>query len=1074
MGTQELLWKLRIDTTDSEAQLKKSRQSIETYVAVVKSQFGSVDKALSSASAQISKMNLSNLTADYSKFSNALTNNSRNVRKSADDFLNLFDKVNGGTGYMTAAVREASRLGETFKVLSSAAVIADGPLGGIASRIRAMGTEANEANHIFGSTAGILVGTGLAAGAAAFGLFELIKKSAELGKSILETAEKSNFTTEAISGMRIPAEQTGLGLERLGAKLAGFNSSLGNAQLGQKAFIQAFKDMGVDIKQGVEPAFDQFLTKFKEMGPTSQRNALEAKIFKDRTGEMIPFLEKATVGLDAMKQRAQELGLSFSEDSARASRDFADRITLMKLGLEGFVNRVGQQLTPQVIASLNDIGHTLGQNQNSWSSWADFVSTQINRILIGARTLAQDVGRALDTMRTMGGFGGSVARAALGVGSGYVPASDAWQSVVKSFHSNADWLGARDAAREDPSLIWQPWKRPGSETAGAGEPRIHSGGGKAKKDTTAKDAFEAELVALKQAITDRESQYREETDRLKHEYNERLISFNEHIAAERAANDSRFNDVIDKINEEQTALDAALAHKVIKQAEYDKKNAELTSQTTKATAELHKEEGRLAEESYKRRLELAKEFRAAVEAAADDSAMRDKEQLRRLLDAKALDEIQYQRAVVAVNLSTNARKRRILDDEIKDLTQHIADVKKIRFEEAAVSETVLDALAAQKGKREAIEREGVKIVEDGTYAISISLQQRAALYVKLDTEAANSLRLRALQERRYELERLASTIGLNAKLIEELRKLAREEQQERHNRLMDEIAAREAEARAIDTGGEHKLEIEKRYNALRKQENDRFNNEKKQSDADTARDTALQGGAGGFLSGLQTGQLAKLEAGVQSFADVSKVAFSAVGVAVNGLAKGIGNLVQNWVLMGSQADISMKKLVATVLAGVAAQAATLAVFETALGIAALTPFGAIIYGTAAQHFAAAALFASIATAAAVVGRLAAGNDFQSTNKGTASQTSASNTGSQQQATPIREEWQQPARSPIVDIARRNAGGVDSAAVLSAIKEGLEGLVIRAKITRDPGSVAEMWIEEYNLNGRLRKTVLEDG
>jgi hypothetical protein len=108
--SQELVWKIRIDDSNSESVLKKSRQQIESYIGAINSQAAGVDKALGTANAQISKMSLSNLTADYSKFSNALTNNSRNVRKSADDFLNLFDKVNGGTGHIVAATREATRV----------------------------------------------------------------------------------------------------------------------------------------------------------------------------------------------------------------------------------------------------------------------------------------------------------------------------------------------------------------------------------------------------------------------------------------------------------------------------------------------------------------------------------------------------------------------------------------------------------------------------------------------------------------------------------------------------------------------------------------------------------------------------------------------------------------------------------------------------------------------------------------------------------------------------------------------------------------------------------------------------
>jgi len=103
--------------------------------------------------------------------------------------------------------------------------------------------------------------------------------------------------------------------------------------------------------------------------------------------------------------------------------------------------------------------------------------------------------------------------------------------------------------------------------------------------------------------------------------------------------------------------------------------------------------------------------------------------------------------------------------------------------------------------------------------------------------------------------------------------------------------------------------------------------------------------------------------------------------AVNSLAAGVGNLTQQWVLYGSVGPNAVRKMVASVLAGLAAQAAMQAVMELAYGFIALTPWGAALYGPASNHFIAAALFASVAAGSAIAGRLVAGNSFQSSNAG---------------------------------------------------------------------------------------------
>jgi len=99
------------------------------------------------------------------------------------------------------------------------------------------------------------------------------------------------------------------------------------------------------------------------------------------------------------------------------------------------------------------------------------------------------------------------------------------------------------------------------------------------------------------------------------------------------------------------------------------------------------------------------------------------------------------------------------------------------------------------------------------------------------------------------------------------------------------------------------------------------------------------------------------------------------GDLVKNLASGVGDLVQQWVLYGSVGPNAMKKMVASVLAGVSAQAAVMAVMELAYGIAALTPWGFALYGDPSKHFQSAALFGSIAVVAGVAGRAVAGNSF---------------------------------------------------------------------------------------------------
>jgi hypothetical protein len=136
------------------------------------------------------------------------------------------------------------------------------------------------------------------------------------------------------------------------------------------------------------------------------------------------------------------------------------------------------------------------------------------------------------------------------------------------------------------------------------------------------------------------------------------------------------------------------------------------------------------------------------------------------------------------------------------------------------------------------------------------------------------------------------------------------------------------------------------------------------------KEPAQKAGAGdgtGFLD-----QLYNATGRIQTMDDVlGQLGNTATGVFMQ-MGQGLGAMVDSWVMLGNQSDVSMKKMVAAVLGGVAAQAATLAIFHLAMGIAALTPWGAAMYGPAPLHFKAAAIWGAIAVGAALAGRAAAG------------------------------------------------------------------------------------------------------
>lgn len=180
------------------------------------------------------------------------------------------------------------------------------------------------------------------------------------------------------------------------------------------------------------------------------------------------------------------------------------------------------------------------------------------------------------------------------------------------------------------------------------------------------------------------------------------------------------------------------------------------------------------------------------------------------------------------------------------------------------------------------------------------------------------------------------------------------------------------------------------------------------------------------------------------------------------MAAGVGALVEAWVLYGELGPGAVRKMVAAVLAGVAAEAAVKAVFQLAEGFAMLF----INPGAAAAHFKAAALYGAVAVGAAVAGRAIAGDSFKDKGSGSSSSSGASRS-SGGDMTPISRQNEN------TFISGRNGVITEQRAMVSVL-EKIEakissmrpGDVVTAGAKQAPNAIASATVEGIKKNSAI--------
>ncbi|HEY6244542.1 MAG TPA: hypothetical protein VIX17_11370 [Pyrinomonadaceae bacterium] len=476
---------------------------------------------------------------------------------------------------------------------------------------------------------------------------------------------------------------------------------------------------------------------------------------------------------------------------------------------------------------------------------------------------------------------------------------------------------------------------------------------------------------------------------------------------------------------ERGDIDRATANKKIEEAE----SASLTAQKHLLAQKI---------EVYGKESDAARTLAAEIKELEEKQTSQQQEQADRRKEI-ALEETRRKAEIEDDAARSRLNVQRIQADARIALVRNEAEQGRLLYEAAAKQITLIQLtqldreIELEKSRKQNLAKlypkqdDRVKAEAELNNRIAELQAERTALLKAGDIEAAKERErdiqnlnayaeelIRIYQQiRRAEIEsnQLAIEILIlqharSKQILAARRELEVNEEKARHARIIDSIRAQRIENAESKRTTEEKLRVQEQLDHLEEEEYKRHQLELQKIDQETQNDKKRTGALGGFFGGLDSGQLAELTDGIKSFEDVAVVAFSAVGAAINGLANGVGNLVQNWVLMGSQADINTRKLVATVLAGVAAQSAVLAVFELAKGFASLffNPAEAV------AHFKAAALFGLLAVGTGLAGRAIAGNAFQqASGTGTSTGTSRSNAPSTNSTNP-----------QTTDVNRRNA------------------------------------------------------
>jgi hypothetical protein len=227
------------------------------------------------------------------------------------------------------------------------------------------GREADNAGRRFdgmqttAKRAGTALGLALAAGATAAAI--AVKHAIDQADEIRDLSIRLGTGTETLSAYAYAAKQTGTDIESLGTGLKILSKNAADALNPTSQQAKVFEALGVSVTDAtgklkpLKQLVPEIADKFKLIQDGTTKAALAQALFGRSGLELTEFLNQGSKGLQAYADKARELGIVISQETANNADDFNDTLGDLKATVDGMALQLASALLPELKNAASDL-----------------------------------------------------------------------------------------------------------------------------------------------------------------------------------------------------------------------------------------------------------------------------------------------------------------------------------------------------------------------------------------------------------------------------------------------------------------------------------------------------------------------------------------------------------------------------------------------------------------------------------------------------------------------------------------------------------------------------------------------
>lgn len=264
----------------------------------------------------------------------------------------------------------------------------------------------------------VLAGCGVAVG----GLLSMANSTSETAAGWLELSQRTDIGIESLQRWGYAAGQSGADIGKLEVGMKKLSDTMIDAQNGSKISAEAYENLGISMDElssmTPEQAFERVMNSLADMEEGALKNSIGNDLLGKSYTELKPLLSEGSEGMQALKDKADELGIVMSEDSVVAAEGYGDSIDNIKLAFDGVKNNLMTALMPKLTELADWFVASMPTIQ-------DFVTNALDKVSAGVQWVTDNSNILIPILAgVLGGF------VALQVISGISALMTAWSTVT--------------------------------------------------------------------------------------------------------------------------------------------------------------------------------------------------------------------------------------------------------------------------------------------------------------------------------------------------------------------------------------------------------------------------------------------------------------------------------------------------------------------------------------------------------------------------------------------------------------------------------------------------------------------